>query len=66
MPNYDTFLKELSELCRKHDVEIFIDCHSVELALDCASRSKNRFPNCDSVIDKDYQIKDIDNLHFSL
>ena len=66
MPNYDTFLKELSELCRKHDVEIFIDCHSVELALYCASKSKNRFTNCDSVIDKDYQIKDIDNLHFSL
>lgn len=66
MDKYELFLKELSELCRKHDIEILIDTHATELSLVCASEWKNVFPDWDTILDKDYQFIDKEKLNFGL
>lgn len=38
------FLKELTSLCRKHRLEIDIDCHSVELTLFDIDEFKKKQP----------------------
>lgn len=66
MEKYELFLKELSELCRKHDIEISVDTHSVQLSLLCASEWKKQFPLDTSIIDNDYKIIDNEMKNFGL
>lgn len=66
MNKYDLFLKELTELCRKHDVEVTIDSHSVELSLISPTEWKTKFPTHDTILEKEFKITDERLLNFGL
>lgn len=66
MNKYELFLKELTELCRKHDVAVSIDCHSVELSLISPTEWKAQFPTHDTILEKEFKLTDEALLNFGL
>lgn len=59
------FLKELTDLCRKHRLEISIDCHSVELTLFDIDEFKNKHPDSANLDDNEYYLNgNYDNFQY--
>ena len=59
------FLKALTDLCRKHRFEIDIDVHRVQLTLTDLDYKKERFPEWDSLDQKEYKLNgSYDNFNF--
>ena len=62
MERYDLFLSELTELCRKHDIEICVNVHTVNLSLLPASDLEKR--GYRNILKNNYKIIDYRTLDF--